>query len=62
MEGVPEDGVVMEVGSGVEPEAEALLAVAVAADEDVGLKGDGVAILVAKELEVHLVLHVPVRL
>lgn len=52
----------MEVGSGVEPEAEALLAVAVAADEDVGLKGDGVAILVAKELEVHLVLHVPVWL
>jgi hypothetical protein len=52
----------MEIGGRVEPEAEALLTVAMAADEDVGLEGDGFAVLVAQELKVHLVLHVPVWL
>ena len=45
----------MEVGGGVEPEVQALLPVAAAVDEDVGLEGDGDAGLVAEELEVHLV-------
>ena len=52
----------MEVGGGVEPEVKALLPVAAAVDEDVGLEGDGHAGLVAEELEVHLVAAAVFRL
>jgi hypothetical protein len=45
----------VEVGGGVEPQVEPLLPVAPAVDEDVGLERDGLVVLVAQELEVHLV-------
>ncbi len=65
--GVPEDGVVVEVGGGVEPEVEAHLAaddaaVAGAADVDVGLEGVGLAGDGAQELHVDLVVEPRVRL
>jgi hypothetical protein len=55
VERVPEDGVGVEVGSGVEPEHELLLALALAVAEDVGVQEVGLAAHVAQELEVHLV-------
>uniref|UniRef100_J3MH65 Uncharacterized protein n=1 Tax=Oryza brachyantha TaxID=4533 RepID=J3MH65_ORYBR len=52
---VPEDGVGVEVGGGVEPEHELLLALALAVAEDVGVQQVRLAAGVAQELEVHLV-------
>ena len=55
VEWVPEDGVGVEVGGGVEPEHELLLALALAVAEDVGVQEVGLAAHVAQELKVHLV-------
>jgi hypothetical protein len=56
VEWVPEDGVGVELGGGVEPEHELLLALALAVAEDVGVQEVGLAAHVAQELEVHLVM------
>ena len=45
----------MEGGGGVEPQAQPLLPVALAVDDEVGLEGHGPAGLVAQELEVDFV-------
>jgi hypothetical protein len=55
---VPEDGVVVEVGGGVEPRPELHLLVAQAVREGVGVEGVGLPGLVAQELEVDLVVVV----
>jgi hypothetical protein len=52
----------VEVGGRVEPEVQPLLPAALAVDEEVGLEGDGHAVLVAQELEVHLVTGAVFRL
>ena len=58
---VPEYLVVVEVSCWVEPQVQTLLPAAVAVDEDVGLQGDGLAIHVAQELQVHLVVVAVIR-
>jgi hypothetical protein len=52
----------VEVGCWVEQQLQPLLPVAVAVDEDVGLERDGLAVNVAQELEVHLVVVAAVRI
>jgi hypothetical protein len=59
--GVPEHGVGVEVGGGVEPQVDALLPVAHAVDVQVRLHEVRLAGHVAKELEVELVVLVPGR-
>ena len=59
--GVPEDGVGVEVGGGVEPEVDALLPVAHAVDVQVRLHQVRLAGHVAQELEVELVVLVAGR-
>lgn len=53
--GVPEDGVGVEIGGGVEPEMELLLSVAFPLAEHVGVESVGVAAQIPQELEVYLV-------
>ena len=55
---VPEDGVVVVIGGGVEPRPELHLLLTNAVGEDVGVHGVGLASLVAQELEVDLVVVV----
>ena len=52
----------MEGGGGVEPQAQPLLPVALAVDDEVGLEGLGPAGLVAQELEVDFVVATIFRL
>nr|ACR36234.1 unknown [Zea mays]ACR36894.1 unknown [Zea mays] len=59
--GVPQHGVRVEVGRGVEPQVDALLPVAHAVDVQVGLHQVRLAGHVAQELEVELVVLVPGR-
>jgi hypothetical protein len=59
--GVPEDGVGVEIGGGVEPEAELLLPLALPLREHVGVQRVGLARHVAQELEVDLVVGAPLR-
>ena len=57
--GSPDDGVGVEVGGGVEPEAELLLLAPGAVGEDVGVERVGLAGGVAQELQVDLVVARP---
>jgi hypothetical protein len=52
----------VEGGGGVEPQAQPLLPVAPAVDDEVGLEGHGPAGLVAQELEVDFVVATIFRL
>lgn len=55
----PDDGVGVEVGGGVEPEVELLLFAAGAIGEDVGVQRVRLPGDVAEELQVHLIVDIP---
>jgi hypothetical protein len=55
---VPEDGVVVVIGGGVEPRPELHLLLTYAVGKDIGVDGVGLSSLVAQELEVDLVVVV----
>ena len=58
---VPENGVSVELLGGVEPEAQLLLSVAFAVDEDVGVHRVRLATYVPQELHVYLIVPLPLR-
>lgn len=57
--GLPDDGVSVEVSSGVEPEVELLLSVPFALGKDVCVENVGVTAHVPQELEIYLIMSWP---
>lgn len=59
VKGIPEDGICVKVGSGIEPEVELLLSVALPLAEYIGMKNVRVATEVSQEFEVYLIMGWP---
>lgn len=57
----PQDGVVMEVLGGIEPEVQSLFSVAHATDIDIGLNQVGLSRGVTQELKIKFIMIWPIR-
>ena len=54
--GIPEDGICVKVGSGIEPEVELLLSVALPLAEHIGVKNVRITTEVPQEFKVYLIM------